>query len=160
MSENIGVLGAGSWGTAAACALARSGNRVMLWSRSPELCSVINTGRINTKYLPGYELPPSVTASADMQEVCRFAGVLFLASPSLYLMDTVERLLSCASFEQAATAGGEGVGSRWYGCCRRRSIFRYGMSCSETKASPDSSNTHPLIAVLTKGFLPDERGEP
>ena len=35
-----------------------------------------------------------------------------------------------------------------------------GMSCSETKASPDSSNTHPLIAVLTKGFLPDERGEP
>ena len=35
-----------------------------------------------------------------------------------------------------------------------------GMSCSETKASPGSSNTHPLIAVLTKGFLPDERGEP
>ena len=123
MREKIGVLGAGSWGTAAACALARSGNQVMLWSRSSELCSVINTEHSNTKYLPGYVLPPSITASSDMQEICRSADVLFLASPSLYLMDTVERLLKCELFTQ-------------------------------------DLSVYPLIAVLTKGFIPDEQGEP
>ena len=123
MREKIGVLGAGSWGTAAACALARSGNQVMLWSRGSELCSVINTEHSNTKYLPGYVLPPSITASSDMQEICRSADVLFLASPSLYLMDTVERLLKCEPFTQ-------------------------------------DLSVYPLIAVLTKGFIPDEQGEP
>ena len=77
MNEKIAILGAGAWGTATACALARSGNRVMLWSRSADVCSSINTEHINTKYLPGYPLPASISASPDMQEVCKDAAVVF-----------------------------------------------------------------------------------
>ena len=168
MRENVGVLGAGSWGTAAASALARSGNRVMLWSRSPELCSAINTEHINTKYLPGYELPPSVTASSDMQEVCRFADVLFLASPSLYLMDTVERLLTCAPFNRTATAEPVGGASSIDSADSAESADTVagaassgtGISFPGIGVSSDTHDTYPLIAVLTKGFLPDAKGEP
>lgn len=168
MRENVGVLGAGSWGTAAASALARSGNRVMLWSRSPELCSAINTEHVNTKYLPGYELPPSVTASSDMQEVCRFADVLFLASPSLYLMDTVERLLTCAPFKWTATAEPVGGASSIDSADSAESADTVagaassgaGISSPGIGVSSDTHDTYPLIAVLTKGFLPDAKGEP
>ena len=125
MNEKIAILGAGSWGTAIACALGRSGHRVMLWNRSEDVCSSINTEHINKKYLPNYTLPPTVSAATDMQEVCKDAAVLFLASPSLYLMDTVNRLLTVSPFNIDI----------------------------ETQA-------YPLIAVLTKGFIPDEHGEP
>ena len=125
MNEKIAILGAGAWGTAIACALARSGHRVMLWSRNEDVCASINTGHINNKYLPNYPLPPTVSASADMQEVCRDAAMLFLASPSLYLMDTVHRLLTVPPF-----------------------------------TLDTGTQAYPLIAVLTKGFIPDAHGEP
>ena len=125
MNDKIGILGAGAWGTAIACALARSGHRVMLWSRSPEVCASINTGHINNKYLPNYTLPPSISASSDMQEVCCGTAVLFLASPSLYLMDTIRQLVMFPPFN-----------------------------------ADNGTSTYPLIAILTKGFIPDEQGEP
>ena len=125
MNEKIAILGAGSWGTAIACALGRSGHRVMLWNRSEDVCSSINTEHINKKYLPNYTLPPTVSAATDMQEVCKDAAMLFLASPSLYLPDTVNRLLTVSPFN-----------------------------------IDTGTQTYPLIAVLTKGFIPDEHGEP
>ena len=125
MNEKIGILGAGAWGTAVASALARNGHTVMLWSRSLDVCTSINNEHVNKKYLPDYQLPHSVSAFSDMQKVCSGALVLFLASPSLYLIDTVKRLLTCSPFN-----AGNG-------------------------ALP-----YPLIAVLTKGFIPGENGEP
>ena len=125
MNEKIAILGAGSWGTAIACALGRNGHRVMLWNRSEDVCSSINTEHINQKHLPNYTLPPTVSASVDMQEVCKDAAVLFLASPSLYLPDTVNQLLTISPFN-----------------------------------IDTGTQAYPLIAVLTKGFIPDEHGEP
>ena len=133
MSEKIAILGAGAWGTAVACALARGGHHIMLWSRSEAVCTSINKNHINTKYLPSYPLPASITASSDMQEVCRGASVLFLASPSLYLMDTVSELSACRALET---------------------------SCAQTTAEHTGDPSYPLIAVLTKGFIPDAQGEP
>lgn len=167
MREKIGVLGTGSWGTAAACALARSGNQVMLWSRSPELCSAINTEHVNTKYLPGYALPPSVTASADMEEVCRNADVLFLASPSLYLMDTVERLLRCEPFRRAA-ADHSCFAEPFSAAAPLDKIMPSVTATASGEealpsgiaASASDSAAYPLIAVLTKGFIPDAQGKP
>ena len=107
MNEKIGILGAGAWGTAIACALARNGHSVVLWSHRQEVCTTVNNEHINKLYLPGYELPPSISASVDMQEVCCGAAILFLASPSLYLIDTVRQLLTVAPFN----AGGNEVSS-------------------------------------------------
>ena len=124
MDEKIAILGAGAWGTAMACALARNGYTVMLWSRREDVCAAINRKHINERYLPGYPIPQSVTASTDMALVCENAAALFLASPSLYLTGTVEQWL--AAYAPGADKKGE---------------------C-------------PLIAVLTKGFIPDENGDP
>ncbi len=50
--KKVAVLGAGSWGTALAMSLARSGHEVSLWGRNPEVMAEMEKSRENRKYLP------------------------------------------------------------------------------------------------------------
>jgi glycerol-3-phosphate dehydrogenase (NAD(P)+) len=76
------VLGAGSWGTAFSLVLADAGNDVTLWARREEVCETINLRRENTDYLPGVELPESVSATHDTERALRGAEVVVFAVPS------------------------------------------------------------------------------
>src|SRR3954470_22284557 len=59
--RRIGVLGAGSFGTALAVHFAGAGgHRVRLWARSPELVAKMAGSQANEDYLPGVALPPGV----------------------------------------------------------------------------------------------------
>ena len=65
--RNIGVLGAGSFGTALAVHLAGAGGHpVQLWARDPELARRMAEERANPEYLPGVELPPGVEPTSDL----------------------------------------------------------------------------------------------
>jgi len=59
------VLGAGSWGTALACVLARHHDDVLLWARDPDAAARLDATRENARYLPGVRLPSSLTVTAD-----------------------------------------------------------------------------------------------
>jgi glycerol-3-phosphate dehydrogenase (NAD(P)+) len=72
----IGVIGAGAWGTALACMLARDGTRVTLWARSPDLAATINATRANPAYLPGATIAPGVRATSDLAELAALPVVL------------------------------------------------------------------------------------
>jgi glycerol-3-phosphate dehydrogenase (NAD(P)+) len=85
------VYGTGSWGTAFAMVLADAGCEVTLWGRRPELVEAINTGRTNPEYLPGIELPASVTATADPARAARGAEFTVLAVPSQTLRGNLAR---------------------------------------------------------------------
>ena len=61
--DHIGVIGAGSWGTALAATAARAGHRVTMWARSADLCERINRTHENADYLPGIDLPKSITVT-------------------------------------------------------------------------------------------------
>ena len=54
------VVGAGSWGTAVAILLARSGATVQLGCRTADQARELGLGRTNGAYLPGVELPEGV----------------------------------------------------------------------------------------------------
>ncbi|CAB4936895.1 unannotated protein [freshwater metagenome] len=58
--RRIAVIGAGSWGTSLAVALARSGIAVELGCRTADQARVLAEARENRQYLPGVELPPGV----------------------------------------------------------------------------------------------------
>jgi 1-acyl-sn-glycerol-3-phosphate acyltransferase len=55
------IVGAGSWGTSLAIALARAGFEVDLGCRTREQAVALNESRRNDRYLPDIELPPEVT---------------------------------------------------------------------------------------------------
>jgi 1-acyl-sn-glycerol-3-phosphate acyltransferase len=54
------VIGAGTWGTGLAVALARAGLEVELGCRTPEQVVELSQARANETYLPGVELPDSI----------------------------------------------------------------------------------------------------
>ncbi len=78
----IGVIGAGSWGTALAKMLAESGHDVTLWAHRAEVARDITTTRENTTYLPGFPLPVTLRATADLAQATRDKDVLLSVSPS------------------------------------------------------------------------------
>ena len=63
---DIGVLGAGAFGTALARAMAERGHTVTLWARTPETAREIDAARENVRYLPGVKLPPSLSVTSDL----------------------------------------------------------------------------------------------
>lgn len=82
MSENVGVIGGGSWGTTLAKIAGENGCHVALWARREELCAEINESHRNSQYLPNIELPPEVHAVADVRRVCETCRLIIMAVPS------------------------------------------------------------------------------
>jgi glycerol-3-phosphate dehydrogenase (NAD(P)+) len=77
----VGVIGAGSWGTAVA-GMAASNAATRLWARRPELAAAINSTRENRDYLPGFSLPAGLAATSDLGEATAGADVVIMAVPS------------------------------------------------------------------------------
>ena len=62
------VLGAGSFGTCLSILLAEKGYAVDLWARDPRVAEAIARERRNPRYLADFELPPSVRATASLEQ--------------------------------------------------------------------------------------------
>jgi glycerol-3-phosphate dehydrogenase (NAD(P)+) len=82
MTQRIGVLGSGSWGTALAVHLAHTGHEVRLWARDAGLASRMDSARENAVYLPGVSLPASLTPTHDMAAALDEAEFVVFAVPS------------------------------------------------------------------------------
>jgi glycerol-3-phosphate dehydrogenase (NAD(P)+) len=80
--RRIGILGAGSFGTALAVHFAGAGGHpVRLWARDAELVERMRSERSNGRYLPGVDLPPTLEPTSDVAALtdCEFVVV---AAPS------------------------------------------------------------------------------
>ena len=85
--KRIGILGAGTWGTALANLLASSGHEVMLWSRFAEEVNTIMKTRRH-KNLPGVEINKNILYSCSVEEAVEDKDVVVIAVPSIYVRDT------------------------------------------------------------------------
>ena len=81
MSINVAVIGAGSWGTTVA-SLASANTPTVLWARRRELAESITRDHVNADYLPQYELPSDLCATASLEEAVAGADVVVMAVPS------------------------------------------------------------------------------
>jgi len=78
----IGVVGAGSWGTALAGLLASNGHSVDLWVYEKEVCDQINTCKENRTFLPGFRLGDSIRPSNDLSKVVQGKELVVIVVPS------------------------------------------------------------------------------
>ena len=90
MTKAIAVLGAGSWGTTVAKVLADAGNSVVVWARRAELAREINETARNSDYLPGINLPESLTAVTSVKQAISGADMVFWSVPSQTLRHNLE----------------------------------------------------------------------
>ena len=88
-NRKVAVLGAGSWGTTFAKIVADGGSDVTVWARRPELAREITESKRNSDYLPGINLPRSLTASSRLAEVLDGAEQVFISVPSQTLRDNL-----------------------------------------------------------------------
>jgi len=104
MIAKVAILGAGAWGTAVAKVIAEKGVDTTIWGLEPSTCDDINLRRENTRFLPGVSLPASLKASPDIEKTAEGADYLILAIPSMYLLDTVKKILNVVSIREGQTA--------------------------------------------------------
>ena len=81
----IGILGAGSWGTALAILLHDNGHDVTVWSIHEKEVEMLNTTRRHESKLPGVEIPEGILFTTDMKETMSDKDVCVLAVPSPFI---------------------------------------------------------------------------
>lgn len=84
----IGIIGAGSWGTALSLLLQKSGNRVTVWSIMEDEIHMLNQDREQKDKLPGVKLPEDMLFTTDLEAAVTGKDVLVLAVPSPYTRST------------------------------------------------------------------------
>jgi glycerol-3-phosphate dehydrogenase (NAD(P)+) len=104
MSSQTAILGAGAWGTAVAKVIAEKGKEVLIWCHEAATREDINVRHQNPRFLPGVTLPESLTATTDIEAAAEGREFLILALPSLYLLETVKKILMVPSIREGKTA--------------------------------------------------------
>ncbi len=82
--SQIGVVGAGAWGTALAQMLASDGREVMLWALDDGLADAINETRCNALYLPSATLAPTIRATGKLGDMAS-CEILLMVTPAQHL---------------------------------------------------------------------------
>ncbi len=77
----VTVLGAGSWGTTVA-SLTANRNPTLLWARDEAVAEEITREHTNKSYLPGFDLPTRLRATADLEEAVTHAELLIVGVPT------------------------------------------------------------------------------
>jgi len=84
----IGVIGAGSWGTALALLLHTNGHQVSVWSIVEAEIEMLKTTHEHKDKLPGVKLPEDIEFTTDLQASIREKDMLVLAVPSPFTRST------------------------------------------------------------------------
>jgi len=88
--EPMAVIGAGSWGTALAIQLARTGRRTLLWGRDLAQLDAMRRSRCNERYLADAAFPGPLEIALDLAEALKDARDALIAVPSHAFRDTLE----------------------------------------------------------------------
>ena len=85
----VGVIGAGSWGSALASALAANGINVSIWGRNTKDLQSIQDSATNDSYLPGIKLAKGIRAATDLDDLLSSSHCLLVCVPSHGFADTI-----------------------------------------------------------------------
>lgn len=88
--RHAAVLGTGAWGTTFAKVLADAGMTVTMWGRNAQVVDFIDSHE-NSPYLPGIDLPASISATTDLGMALDGAQLVAVVVPVVAVRETVER---------------------------------------------------------------------
>lgn len=92
LSQALTVIGAGSYGTALAIAVASKGYPVLLHARDENKAYIMEQTRHNAHYLPKIAFPDSLHVTADLKEALAFSRDILLVVPSSAFVATLEAI--------------------------------------------------------------------
>lgn len=89
---DVGVLGAGSWGTALSVLLHDNGHHVTIWSIDESEVKMLNEKREHELKLPGVRLADDMIITGDLKSAVRGKDFLVLAVPSPFTRGTARKM--------------------------------------------------------------------
>lgn len=81
-AQQVGVIGAGAWGTTLARHLAIKGHHVRLWAYEADVVDSIVREKENRRFLPGVQLPASLSATGSLAAAVDGSDWLLFVVPS------------------------------------------------------------------------------
>jgi glycerol-3-phosphate dehydrogenase (NAD(P)+) len=100
MFQHVGIIGAGSWGTALGLVLQENGLPVTIWGHDAEHTALVQREHANSAYLPGVELPVDLRFTAELDDLAP-CDLLLLVTPSKALREVTSRLSTVTLREDA-----------------------------------------------------------
>lgn len=115
-SLDIGIIGAGSWGTALATLLANNGHKITLWVYEKELYEHIVTNRENHIYLPGVPIADAVTPTQSFSEASTKKDLLVSAIPSHLVRNIISQCVPHVGSQTPIVSVSKGIENDTLNC--------------------------------------------
>lgn len=109
MKSTIGIIGAGSWGTALAILLANNGHDVTVWSYNKEEIALLSHTNENKSKLPGVIIPSTVSFTDDMRYAIVNKEVVITVVPSVHMRATAKKMSEYVSDGQIIVNASKGI---------------------------------------------------
>lgn len=106
---NVGIIGAGSWGTALSSLLYDNGHQVTVWSIDENEVRMLNEEREHKTKLPGVKLPDDMIFTGDLESAVTEKDVLILAVPSPFTRATAKKMASYVAEGQIIVDVAKGI---------------------------------------------------
>jgi glycerol-3-phosphate dehydrogenase (NAD(P)+) len=106
---NVGILGAGSWGTALSVLLSDNGHQVTVWSIDKEEVKMLQQEREHKAKLPGVKLPESMRITNSLEEGIIGKDFLVLAVPSPFTRATAKKMCPYVKEDQIIVDVAKGI---------------------------------------------------
>ena len=105
----IGMIGAGSWGTALTWLLANNGHHVTVWSAIESEIEMLKKDREHKDKLPGVKLQDDIIFTTDLAEACADKDMLVMAVPSPFTRSTARQMKPYVRYGQLIVSVAKGI---------------------------------------------------
>lgn len=105
----IGILGAGSWGTALANLLAGNGHDVTVWSIDQKEIDMLQTYREQKERLPGIKLNDRILFTNDVDKAVSGKKMIVMAVPSPFVRGTAKKIANLVTEDQLIVNVSKGI---------------------------------------------------
>ena len=105
----VGVLGAGSWGTALSVLLHDNGHHVTVWSIDENEVKMLSEKREHELKLPGVKIPDDMIIIGDLETAVRNKDFLVLAVPSPFTRSTARKMRPFVEKDQIIVDVAKGI---------------------------------------------------
>ena len=91
--KKVGVIGAGSWGTALAITLSGKGHQVKIWDVNPEHLQELEANRENVRYLPDIKFNENLQIADTIENAISGADMVLFSAPAQFFRSALDNAM-------------------------------------------------------------------